>query len=173
MEQRIQAEYMEPRIQAEYLVVDNVKTLWQKLASALKSKLMLSNFEIRDDLWSTKLWDCRDVDNAESRMDSTVKDYNPCARPSISDTDAADTDTAKTISQMSEQKDIFNLLWGIPRNDKWTVIWSSWWTKILRWLPPQMRLSRSMFKKKLQSWERMGSVRKLCSLLRRVVMAVY
>jgi len=58
-------------------------------------------------------------------MDSTVKDYNPCARPSISDTDAADTDTAKTISQMSEQKDIFNLLWGIPRNDKWTVIWSS------------------------------------------------
>lgn len=50
MEQRIQAEYMEPRIQAEYLVVDNVKTLWQKLASALKSKLMLSNFEIRDDL---------------------------------------------------------------------------------------------------------------------------
>ena len=34
---------MEPRIQAEYTVVDDAKTLWQKLASAYKSKLKLTS----------------------------------------------------------------------------------------------------------------------------------
>jgi hypothetical protein len=53
---------MEPRIQAEYTVVDDVKTLWKKLASAYRSKLKLSIFESREDLWSIKLQDCGDVD---------------------------------------------------------------------------------------------------------------
>jgi hypothetical protein len=48
---------MEPRIQAEYMVVDDAKTLWEKLASAYKSKLKLNIFEIREDLWSIKLQD--------------------------------------------------------------------------------------------------------------------
>jgi len=52
---------MEPRIQVEYTVVDDVKTLWEKLASAYKSKLKLNIFEIREDLWSIKLQDCGDV----------------------------------------------------------------------------------------------------------------
>jgi len=67
---------MEPRIQAEYTVVDNAKTLWEKLASAYKSKLKLNIFEIREDLWSLKLKDCGDVDNYASRIDRKVKDYN-------------------------------------------------------------------------------------------------
>jgi len=53
---------MEPRIQAEYTVVDDSKTLWEKLASAYKSKLKLNIFKIREDLWSIKLQDCGDVD---------------------------------------------------------------------------------------------------------------
>ena len=38
---------MELRIQAEYMVVNDAKTLWEKLASAYKSKLKLNIFEIR------------------------------------------------------------------------------------------------------------------------------
>jgi hypothetical protein len=109
---------MEPRIQAEYTVVDDAKTLWEKLASAYKSKLKLNIFEIREDLWSIKLQDCGDVDNYASRIDRKVKDYNLCAGPSTTDTDA---DTAKTIAKMSEQEHIFYLLRGIPRNDEWKV----------------------------------------------------
>jgi len=54
---------LEPRIQAEYTVVDNVKMLWEKLASAYKSDLKLNVFEIREDLLSIKQQDCGDVDN--------------------------------------------------------------------------------------------------------------
>ena len=60
---------MEPRIQAEYTVVDNAKTLSEKLASAYQSKLKFNIFEIRDDLWSIKLQDYGDVDNYASRID--------------------------------------------------------------------------------------------------------
>jgi hypothetical protein len=67
---------MEPRIQAEYTVVDHAKMLWEKPASGYKSKLKLNIFEIREDLWSVKLQDCRDVDNYASRINQTVKDYN-------------------------------------------------------------------------------------------------
>jgi len=112
---------MEPRIQAEYTVVDDAKTLWEKLASAYKSKRKLNIFEIREDLWSIKLQDCGDVDNYASRIDRKVKDYNLCAWPSTTDTDATDTDSAKTIAKMSEQEHIFYLLRGIPRNDEWKV----------------------------------------------------
>ena len=85
---------MEPRIQAEYTVVDDAKTLWEKLASAYKSKLKLNIFEIREDLWSIKLQDCRDVNNYASRIDWKVKDYNLCAGPTTADTDATDTDVS-------------------------------------------------------------------------------
>jgi len=67
---------MEPRIQAEFTVVDDAKMLWEKLASAYRSKLKLNIFKIREDLWSIKLQDCGDVDNYASRIDRKVKDYN-------------------------------------------------------------------------------------------------
>jgi len=112
---------MEPRMQAEYTVVDEAKTLWEKLASAYKSKPKLNIFEIREDVWSIKLQDCGDVDNYTSRIDRKVKDYNLCAGPTT--TDAAVTDAnAKSIPKMSEQEQIFHLLCGIPRNDEWKVI---------------------------------------------------
>jgi len=109
---------MELRIQAEYTVVDDAKTLWEKLASAYKSKLKLNIFGIREDLWSITLQDCGDVDYNALRIDRKAKDYNLCAGPSTTDTDA---DTAKTIAKMSEQEHIFYLLCGIPRNDQWKV----------------------------------------------------
>jgi len=112
---------MEPRIQAEYMVVKDAKTLWEKLTSPYKSKPKLNIFEIREDLWSIKLQDCGDVDNYASRIDRKVKDYNLCAGPSTTDTDATDTDSAKTIAKMSEQEHILYLLRGIPRNDEWKV----------------------------------------------------
>jgi len=115
---------MEPRIQAEYTVVEDVKTLREKLASAYKSKLKLNIFEIREDLWSIKLQDCADVDNYASRNNRNNKDYNLCAgptAPSTTDPDAADTDSAKTIAKMSEQEHIFYLLRRVPRNDEWKV----------------------------------------------------
>jgi hypothetical protein len=111
---------IEPRIQAEYTVVDDAKTLWEKLASAYKSKLKLDIFEIREDLWSIKLQDCGDVDNYASRIDRKVKDYNLCAGPSTTDTDA-DAYSGKTIAKMSEQEHIFYLLGGIPRNEEWNI----------------------------------------------------
>jgi len=60
---------MEAGIQAEYTVLEEAKTLWDKLASAYKSKLKLNIFEIREDLWSIKLQDWGDVDNYASRTD--------------------------------------------------------------------------------------------------------
>jgi len=114
---------MEPRIPAEYAVVDDAKTLWEKLASAYKSKLKLNIFEIREDLWSIKLQDCGDVDNYASRINRKAKDYNLCAaQTATSTTDIdADMETAKTIAMMSEQKHIVYLLRGIPRNDEWKL----------------------------------------------------
>jgi hypothetical protein len=109
---------MRPRIQAENTVVDDAMTLWEKLAAAYKSKLKLNIFEIREDLWSSKLTECRDVDNHASRIDRKVKDYNLYAGSSTTDTDA---DPAKTIAKMSEQDHIFHLLCGIPRNEEWKV----------------------------------------------------
>jgi len=104
---------MEPRIKAEYTVVEDAKTLWENLASAYKSKRQLNIFEITEDLSSTKLQDCRDVDNYASQIDRKVKDYNLCAGPTApltTDSDAANTDSAKPIAKMSEQEHIFYLL---------------------------------------------------------------
>jgi len=110
---------MEPRIQAEYKVVDDAKTVWEKLASAYKSKLKLNIIEIREDLWSIKLQDGRDVDNYALQIDRNVKNYNLCAGPTTTDTDA--DANAKTIAKMSEQEHISYLLRGIPSNDEWKV----------------------------------------------------
>jgi len=107
---------MAPMIQAEYRVVDNAKTVWDKMASAYKSKLKLNIFEIRDDHSSIKLQECGDVDNNASGIDRKVMDYNLCTGPSTTDTDA---DTANTIALMSEYQNIVYLLRGIPTNNKW------------------------------------------------------
>jgi len=103
------------------------ETLWEKLASAYKSKLKFNIFEIREDFWCIKLQDCWDVDNYALRINRKIKDYNLCDEPtatSTAGTDATNTDTdanAKTIAKVSEQEDIFYLLCGIPRNDQWKV----------------------------------------------------
>jgi hypothetical protein len=68
---------MEPRMQVEYPVVKDAKTLWEKQSSAYKSKLKLNIFEIREDLWSIKGQDCREVNSYASLIDRKVKDYNP------------------------------------------------------------------------------------------------
>jgi len=67
---------MEPRNQADYTVVDDAKTLCNKLASSYKAKLKLNIFEIRDDLWSVKLQECSNVNNYASRINRKVKYYN-------------------------------------------------------------------------------------------------
>jgi hypothetical protein len=59
---------IERRIEVKYTVVDDVKTLWEKLPSAWKSKLKLNIFEIREDVWSMNLKDCGDVDNYALRI---------------------------------------------------------------------------------------------------------
>jgi len=111
---------MELKIQVEYTVVEDAKKLWETLASAYKSKLKLTIFESREDLWSIKLQDCRDVDNYTSQIDWKVHDYDLCAGPSTTDTDAY-SDSANTIAKMSEQQHIFHLFRRIPRNDEWKV----------------------------------------------------
>jgi hypothetical protein len=103
----------------EYTVVDDAKTLCEKLASTYKSKLKLNIFEISEDLWRIKLQDSGDVDNYALRIDHKVKDENFCAGPSTTTTDA---DTAKAITKMSEQVHIFYLICGDPRNDEWKDI---------------------------------------------------
>jgi len=70
---------MEAKIQAEYTVVEDVKTLWEKLASGYTSKLKLNMFGVRKDLWSIKLLDCGDVDNKASQMAWNVLDCFLCA----------------------------------------------------------------------------------------------
>jgi len=113
----------EQRIHTEYTVVEDVKMLWDKLASAYKAKLKLNIFEIAEDVWSIRLQDCGDVDNYASRIDQYVKDYNLRAGPTTTDSETADTDAnAKSIAKMSQQEHIFYLLHGIPRNDERTVL---------------------------------------------------
>jgi len=115
---------VEPTIQAEYTIVKDEQSLWAKLASAYKSKLKLNIFKNREDLWSINLEDCGDVDNYISRIDRKIKDYNLYAGPTApltTDTDATNTDSAKTIAKMSHQEQIFYLLRGISKNDEWKV----------------------------------------------------
>jgi hypothetical protein len=112
---------MELGNQVEYTVVEDAKTLWEKPASAYKSKLKLNIFEIREGLWSIKLQDCGDVDNYTSRIDRKDEDFNLCAGPSTTDTDATNRDSAMTIAKMSEQEHIFYLLHGISKNDEWKL----------------------------------------------------
>jgi hypothetical protein len=91
-------------ILAEYTVVDDAKMLVEKLASAYKSKLKLNILEIREDVWSIKLSDYRDVGNYALPINRKIKDWNLFARPIATLTtgpDVADTNTdakAKTIA---------------------------------------------------------------------------
>jgi hypothetical protein len=113
---------MEPRIQAEYRVIEDTKTLWDQLASAYKSKQKLKIFEIKEDLRRITVQDCGDVNNYGLRIDWKVKDYNLCAGPTTTDTDATDTNgSAKAIAKMSQQEYIFYLLRGIPSNHEWKI----------------------------------------------------
>jgi len=69
-----------------------------------------------------ELQDCGDVDKYASQIDHKVKDCKLSARPTTTDTNAANTNAnEKTIAKMSEQEHIVYLLRGIPRNDKWKV----------------------------------------------------
>jgi len=113
---------MEPGIHGEYTVVGDAKTLWQKLASAYKSKLKLNIFEITEDLCSIKLQNCGDADNYVSQTDRIVKNYNLCAGPSNNDTDTADTDAnAKTIAKVGEQEHIIYPEFMMDKNAKITA----------------------------------------------------
>jgi len=89
------------------MVVDNVNMLWETLDSAYLLKLTLNIFKMREYLWSVKLQDCGDVDNYTSQIDRTVKDYTVCAGPATTDTDAADTDTATTMAELTDQEHLF------------------------------------------------------------------
>jgi len=108
---------MEPRIQAYHPAVGKVKTLWEQLAHAYRSKLKLNIFESSRDHSSIKRQDCGDVENYASQTDYKVKDHDLCAEAttSVTDPDA----NAKTISKVSDKLHIFNLLRGIPRNYEW------------------------------------------------------
>jgi hypothetical protein len=146
---------MDPRIHAEYKVVNNVKTLCEKLASAYKSKLKLKIFENMENLWSVNLEDCGDVDNYLSPIDRNNKECNLCAvpiAPSSADTNAANTDaSAKRIAKMSEQQHIVYLLHGRPRNDKWEVSLDPMMNHNGMRTAHSMRLSPRPSKWKLQS----------------------
>jgi len=113
---------LDPRIQAEYTVVDDGKTHWETFASSYTSKMKLKMFEMREDLQSIKLADCRDDDNNASRIDPEVKDCNHLDGPTTTDTDAANTNpNAMKIAKISEQQHIFYLLRGMRRTDQWKV----------------------------------------------------
>jgi len=98
-----------------------------------------------------------------------------------------------TISAQGQQPLILLLpIWTLQRQSRWWVsksisstcftvsqetmtglsVWSSWWTEMPPWPPHLMKSSPTSSKRKLQSWERMGSVPKLCSLQRRVAKVV-
>jgi len=110
---------MKLKIQGYYTVVDDVKTLWEMPASAYMSKLKLNILERREDLWSIKLQDYGEFNDYALLIDRKVEDYNLCTGPKTSDTDATNTDCAKTIAKMLEREHIFQLLRGIPMNGEW------------------------------------------------------
>ena len=110
---------MEPRLQNEYMVVKDAKELWEKLATAYRTKLQLNIFDIREDLLNLRLEDCEGVDSYVSKIDEKVSAYNLCA--DSTETTATGGDDSDTIPKMSKQKHVFYLLRGVPRNDDWKV----------------------------------------------------
>jgi hypothetical protein len=103
---------MEPRLQALYIEITNARTLWEKLATAYKSKLKFNVFQVREEIFGIRLEDCDDVDTYALLIDQKVKDYNLCSAPSI-----LSSDTTRTLAKMSEEEHVLYLLRGIPRND--------------------------------------------------------
>ena len=91
--------------------------------SEQKAKLKLNIFEIKEDLWSIKLQDCREVDNYASRIDRKVIDYYLCAghqpRTLMLPTPM---EIQKIVAKISEHEHIFNLIHRIPRNNRWNAI---------------------------------------------------
>jgi hypothetical protein len=115
---------MKPSTQAENWVIEDAKTLWQKLTSAYQSKMKLKNFEMRKDHWTIMLEDRGDVNNYPLRINQKVKDYNLSAEPtapSTTHTDAKDMGSAKSVAKFSGQERIFKLLRGIPIHKEWKV----------------------------------------------------
>ena len=103
---------MEPRLQASYMEIMDVRTFWDKLATAYKAKLKFNVFEIREQLLGIRLKDCDDVDSYALRIDQKVKDYNLCSEPSTSSSNAT-----RTLAKMTDEEHVFYLLRRIPRND--------------------------------------------------------
>jgi len=166
---------MELRIQAEYSVVDHAKTLWQKLASALKSKLKLNIFEIgktfgassyRNSEMSTTMY--RGL-IGKSTIDISVPGHQPPAlmlpTPTLM---SLQRQSPRWVSKSASSTSFA----GSQGMTSGKASWSSWSTKMPQWPPPLMRSSPSLLKRKLQSKERMGSLQKLCSLQRRVAKVV-
>jgi hypothetical protein len=67
---------MKPRFHVEYMVVTDATMLWEMLASVYRSMLNLNIFEMKEDHWSIKLQDCRDVGNYRLRINWKVQHYN-------------------------------------------------------------------------------------------------
>jgi hypothetical protein len=119
--------------------------------------------------------DSGDVDNYASRLDWKVKDYNLCPRPitpSTTDTDAADTDSAKTLAKMSEQEHMFYLLRRIAQNDEWKVFLVLMMDKNPMITATCDEIVTKLVEMQAAIKERMGSLQKLCSLQRKVAKVV-
>jgi len=101
-------------IDASYMEITDAWTLWEKLATAYKSKLKFNVFQIREELLGIRLEDCVDVNTYALRIDQKIKDYNLCSEPSTSSSDAT-----RTLAKMTDEEHMFYLLRGIPRNDDW------------------------------------------------------
>jgi len=105
---------MEPHLQASYMEITDARTLWEELATAYKTKLKFTVFQIGEEYLGIRLKDSDDVDTSALRIDQKVKDYNLCSEPSTSS-----SDTARTLAKMTDQEHVFYLPRGIPRNDNW------------------------------------------------------
>ena len=99
---------MEPRLQNEYMGVKDAKELWEKLATAYRTKLQLNIFDIREDLLNLRLEDCEGVDSYVLKIDEKVSAYNLCA--DSTETTATGGDDSDTIPKMSKQEHVFYLL---------------------------------------------------------------
>jgi len=53
---------MKPWLQASYMKIADVRTLWEKLATAFNAQLKLNVFQIREELLWIRPEDCDDVD---------------------------------------------------------------------------------------------------------------
>jgi hypothetical protein len=142
------------------------------LASPYMSKLNLNISNIREYLWSIKVQDSGDVDHTGWWIDWRVKDYNLCIGQLPIDTDATNTDSAKTITKMSEQEHIFYLLSGIPRNNKWKVFFGLMMDKNTTMTAMPKEIVTKLIEKKAGIKTETGLTPEAPLVARRVVMVV-